>query len=373
MSDLGDLRLAIETIDDRILELLTTRMSKVEGIAAAKLGAASPLRDPVREEALLSRLRERAVEHGLDPRSVEAIYRQVLRMSVARQQAYLDELPTVPLRVAYQGVEGSYSHRAAQRRYAGREGGTLLTGFPTVFAAAEAVREGRADCALLPIENTTAGSINETYDALADGGLTINGEQLQAIEHALLGVPGATLEQVRTVLSHPQALAQCSRFLARLPEVETRAEFDTAGSAARVREAATPTLAAIASEEAATTYGLVVLRSAIQNEAVNFTRFVEIAREGAEQRGDGPFKTSLLMAVDHRAGALGDVLQVFQSRGVNLCKLESRPLPGKPGQYRFYLDLVGHADDEPVAGALERIRPRTVELRLLGTYVEATE
>ena len=190
--------------------------------------AASPFRDTAREDRLLVRLRQWAVEEGLDPHQVERLYRVVLDMSVARQQAFVRALDRGPLRVAYQGTEGSYSHLAAQRRYSGRAGGVLLAGFDSFRQVAEAVLSGTADLALLPIENTTAGSINETYDLLAAGGLVITGEVVAAIEHCLLGLPGAAVSDLRAVLSHPQALAQCEYFFREHPAIRAKAEFDTA-------------------------------------------------------------------------------------------------------------------------------------------------
>src|SRR5574338_1275024 len=210
--DLSTLRDRIDQVDRKIIALLAERLRIVEEVALAKLDAASPFRDRGREEALLLRLREHATEAGIDPHQIERLYRVVMDMSVAHQEQTVRNRPDAPLRVAYQGVEGSYSHLAAQRRYGGRSGGALLTGHDTFRSAADAVLHGAADLALLPIENTTAGSINETYDLLADGRLHITGEVVSSIEHCLLALPGVKLEDIRVVISHPQALAQCHAF-----------------------------------------------------------------------------------------------------------------------------------------------------------------
>lgn len=369
--DLQGLREAIEQLDRRLIELLRERMALVERVAAAKLEQASPLRDRPREEHVLQRVRHAAVEAGIDAHEIERLYRLIMDMSVARQQGYLASLDSLPLRVAYQGVEGSNSHLAAQRRYAGRKGGALLTGFETFREAALAVRDGRADLALLPIENSTAGSINETYDLLAEGGLALTAEVVSAVEHCLLGLPGAPLEGLREVLSHPQALRQCDGFLRTIPWAKPREEFDTAGAARKVRELGDPGLGAIASETAAGLFGLDILRRAIQDEALNFTRFVEVANHPLPCPADVPCKTSLLLATAHQPGALGEVLGELGRRGINLTKLESRPVPGSPWRYRFYLDVQGHAASAPIAEALERIRLLTSELRVLGTYPQA--
>ena len=221
---------------------------------------------------------------------------------------------------------------------------------------------GAADLALLPIENTTAGSINETYDLLADGELHITGEVVAAIEHCLLALPGVALDELRVVMSHPQALAQCHDFFARHPHLIARAELDTAGSARRVAQAGDRTLAAIASAAAAKTYGLAIVAHGIQSAAGNATRFVEVALRPTPVADDAPAKTSLVLALADRPGALGEVLMRFAARGLSLTKLESRPIPSAPFTYRFYVDVLGHAASAPFAAALDEIRPLTTEL-----------
>ena len=370
--DLAALRERIEVVDRKIIELIAERLQIVEGVIEAKLAAASPFRDREREESLIGRLRAIATQVGVDPHQIERLYRVVMDMSVAHQEQAVRDREDVPLRVTYQGVEGSYSHLAAQRRYAGRTGGALLTGFDTFRGAAEAVISGAADLALLPIENTTAGSINETYDLLAAGGLHITGEVVAAIEHCLLALPGAKLEDLRVVMSHPVALAQCLDFLARHPHLTARAEVDTAGSARRVASANDKTLAAIASSAAAKTYGLAILAQGIQSSAGNATRFVEVAKRPMPVADDVNAKTSLVLSLADRPGALGEVLMRFAARNLSLTKIESRPIPEAPFTYRFYVDVLGHAASAPFVGALDEIRPLTTELRVLGTYPAAS-
>ncbi|HEV8128759.1 MAG TPA: prephenate dehydratase [Candidatus Eisenbacteria bacterium] len=371
--DLQALREAIESVDREILALLKRRMELVDDVARAKIESAAPFRDRSREEQVIGRIRHLATELGLDAHEVERLYRDIMEMSIGRQQALVRSLEGVPLRVAYQGVEGSFSHLTAQRHYAGRNPGVLLTGHDTFREAVASLREGSVDFALLPIENTTAGSVHETYDLLAEGGVTITAEVVSHVEHCLLGLPGARVEEIRAVISHPQALAQCEAFLRTLPRAVARPEYDTAGSARKVRESRDPTLAAIASESAARLYGLEILARRIQTQEGNFTRFVEIAREAAACPPNAACKTSLLLALAHKPGALGEVLSRFGSRGVNLTRIESRPVLGSPWQYRFYLDLEGHAASEPVRAALDELGAITTEMRVLGTYPRAEE
>lgn len=369
--DLSQLRDAITDLDRRLLALLAERMRLSDQVASAKLTSAAPFRDPVREDAVLQRVRHAAADLALDPHECERLYRVIMDMSVARQQEFVHALADAPLRVAYQGVEGAYSHLAAQRRYAGRDGGALLTGYDTFRGAAQAVHEGTVDVALLPVENTTAGSVPETYDLVAELGLKLNAEVVSRVEHCLLVLPGTHLEQVRTVISHPQALAQCDAFLRALPHVRLRAEFDTAGSARKVRDGGDPSVAAIASETAAGVYGLQVLERGIQTQAGNFTRFVEVAREARPCPPEVPCRSTLLLTLAHTPGALGQVLVRFGERGVNLSRIESRPVPGAAFRYRFYLDLDAHAASAAVTTALADIAPYVQEQQLLGTYPAA--
>lgn len=310
------LRERIEALDRQIITLIGERMKLVEGVLEAKLVAASPFRDREREETLVARLRATAVEVGVDPHQVERMYRVIMEMSVAHQEQLVRTRDHAPLRITYQGVEGSYSHLAAQRRYAGRPGGVLLTGHDSFRAAAAAVLDGSADLALLPIENTTAGSINETYDLLAAGGLVITGEVIAPIEHCLLALPGVGVDALKIVMSHPQALAQCHELFVRHPHLVARPELDTAGAARRVAASGDRTLGAIASSAAATTYGLAIVQRGVQTAAGNATRFVEIALRPTPVPEAAAAKTSLVLALADRPGALGAILTHFATRNL---------------------------------------------------------
>ena len=370
-SELQTLREDIETIDRELLQLLRRRMERVEEVATVKIKAAYPFRDHQREELVLKRVRRMAVELGLDAHVIENLYRLIMEMSISHQQAYVRALPEVPLRVAYQGVEGSYSHLTAQKRYADRGGGCLLTGFEAVRGAVQAVREGDADVALLPIENSTAGSVNDTYDILADGGLVINAEVVSQVQHCLIGLPDATIEDLRQVISHPQALMQSDAFLSTVPWIKPVAEFDTAGSARKVKQKGDRTLGAIASQSAAELLGLKILKKGIQTQDTNATRFIEVAIEAAPCPADAPCKTTFCLLLDRDPVSLGEILGELSSRGIGLTKLESRPVPTGAWKYRFYLDVDAHSQSQKMVEALAAIRPMTAELQVLGTYPQA--
>jgi chorismate mutase/prephenate dehydratase len=366
--DLRRLRDRIESCDREILDLFRRRLDLASSIAQIKLESALPFRDAAREDQVLSHIRQLASERGLDPHEAERLYRILLEMSIARQQSHIRTLDETPLRIAYQGAEGAYSHLTAQRRYAGRPGGVLLIGCASFQEVVEKVRDGETDYGLLPIENTTAGSINETYDLLADGGVKIVGEALCEVVHCLLGVAGAKLESIRTILSHPQAISQCRSFLSRLPDAKAVPDYDTAGAAQRVRDLGDPTLAAIAGEDAARLYGLAILERGINSEVENLTRFVEIGPENEVCPSGRPVKSSMILELSHRPGALIEALRAFGDRRINLVKLESRPLPGRPFEYRFYLDVEGHASIPPVSEALEALQEQGTSIQLLGSY-----
>ena len=371
--DLQALREEMEAIDRDLLQQFRRRMALSEEIAIYKIDNAFPFRDKQREEELLLRIRHHAAELSLDAHGMEQLYRLILEMSIAHQHAHIRDLETTPLRVAYQGIEGSNSHLAAQRHYKNQKGGVLLTGYETFRAAADAVLDGTVDVALLPIENSTAGSINQTYELLGEGGLTINAEVVSQVEHCLLAISGTKIEDLRSVLSHPQALLQCEQFLRERPWLKPQAEFDTAGAARKVRESNDRTQAAIASESAGRAFGLELLARGIQTQQSNYTRFVEVAREAAPCPPGVACKTSLVLVTAHKPGALGEVIVAFARRGVNLSKLESRPIPSRPFEYQFYLDIDGHAASEAVTETLREIQSQelTHELRILGTYPKA--
>jgi chorismate mutase/prephenate dehydratase len=222
--------------------------------------------------------------------------------------------------------------------------------------------------AVLPIENSTAGSVHEVYDLLFRRSLSVVGEEMNVIEHCLLGLSGATLEGLQRVHSHPQALAQCSEFLAERPEVVAEAAANTALAAARVAELADPAQGAIASEEAGERFGLTVLRRGIANQPLNLTRFVVVAAEALECDPLVDAKVSLVFGTRHERGALVRCLNVLADEGLNLSKLESRPRLGTPWEYVFYADVEGHLAEPRMQSALAGLAITTQFVRVLGCY-----
>jgi prephenate dehydratase len=264
--------------------------------------------------------------------------------------------------VAIQGERGAFSHQAALE-ILGPD--IELMPKPTFDALFEAAVSGEADRAVVPIENSLAGSIHENYDRLRARPLHIIAETQLRIVHCLIGRPGAKLESIERVSSHPVALAQCRRFFADRPLVQAIAAYDTAGSVMELMRDGKDTDAAIASSLAARTYGGHILKEGIEDDPQNYTRFLILARE------PGPIekatKTSVVFILENAPGALYRALGVFATRGVDLSKIESRPLRGRPWEYEFHLDIMG--DPHGVAGeALEDLRHMSRELRVLGSY-----
>ena len=278
-------------------------------------------------------------------------------------------------RAAYQGAPGAFSEDAARAvltaRRADPTAAVPCERFEDVF---DAVRDGLVELGVVPVENTLAGSVQATYDLLLERRLTIVAEHVHRIEHCLLAPPGVELADVRQVLSHPVALAQCRRFFAGHPAIRSVVAHDTAGAVEMIMKASTGVDAAIASRRSADVYGATVLAEHLEDDPANFTRFLVITRTGAATtaaRTSGPAKTSLVLTLTNRPGALVVALQHFARRGVDLTMIESRPRHGRPFEYTFSVDLAGAADDPEVAAALDDVSQEANEVHVLGSYPRA--
>ena len=274
------------------------------------------------------------------------------------------------MKIAYLGPAGTFSEDAVRAASGGRDVDLVAT--TTVYDAISAVAEGACDLALVPFENSIEGSVRPTLDALAFDvdGVTIAGEHDQPIRHSLIAREAVPLERIERVLSHPQVLAQCARFLRReLPHAEPLATTSSAEAIRSISLTQSP-WAAIGASSAAKLYGCSVLRDGVEDEAGNVTRFIWIAPAAAPVEGRGPWRTTLVfseLGADH-PGALVEALTEFSERNVNLTRIESRPLRRGLGRYMFFVDLEGRLDDEPVAAAVAGLRGKAESVRILGTY-----
>jgi chorismate mutase/prephenate dehydratase len=374
MSSLADRRKRLDEIDKRIVELLAERLDLARAVASFKKTEGVRLRDRKRETELLARVSTRATKLGLPANAIVRVFQEILNVSFHEQIAEVAGAAASPdaVKVAYQGVPGAYSEWAAERLMSARRRHAQPVGFRTFHQVAEAVVEGRARYGVLPIENTLAGSINEAYDLLKRHSLYVVGEEALAIDHCIAATAKIPLHEIKRVYSHPQALAQCSAFLATLPGVDVLPYFDTAAAMQKVAADREPSAAAIAGEHAAERYGLTVLKRHIADSPENFTRFLLIATE-REPIPDGvAAKTSLMMSVHHKEGALLEALRVLHDHGINMTKLESRPRPGTPWQYYFYVDFEGSDREPNVVKMLNALAAATADLRVLGSYVSRT-
>jgi prephenate dehydratase len=269
------------------------------------------------------------------------------------------------VKVAFQGERGAFSEDAAAKLFGKSIDFSPCIRLKEVF---ELVSQDRVEFGVVPLENSQAGSINETYDLLLAFPLTIFAEVILRVSHCLMALPGQKLADITTVYSHPQALAQCAEFLSKL-NVEIVPSYDTAGSAKMIKEKKLSNCAAIASRRAADIYGLEILAPEIETSPNNYTKFVAISKQKPKPARRN--KTSVVFAAEHRPGSLYRVLGIFATRNINLTKLESRPSRSKPWEYVFYADFEGHIDDELCQEAMRELQRETTFIKVLGSYPQA--
>jgi chorismate mutase/prephenate dehydratase len=366
--DLGRLRDELDQVDRQLVELVARRLQIVGDVGRAKAESASPVRDVPRERAVLDRVVALAEERGVAGELVRRIFREIIGHAVDRQVAELTGTSERPLVVAFQGAEHAYSHLAAQKHMAGRGQVATYVGQVAFADAITALLEGRCDLAFLPIENTTAGSINQVYDLLQASDVHVVGEETWRVDHCLAAVRDVAVSSLSRVLSHPQGLEQCAGFLRTLPDAVPVTVFDTAEAMRAVAERGDPTWAAIGSQEAAEAHGLVVLRRGLADRAENWTRFLLLSRSPATVPDRVPSKTSLVLVTRHEEGALLRCLEILSRTGHSMTKLESRPRPGSPFEYLFFLDFEGNVADAATRDVVDQLRAAALWLKVLGSY-----
>lgn len=369
--ELNEKRAVLDEIDHTIVEALSKRQQCVDEIAQIKLNFPATIKDRHREHEILERLYNIADKTGADPQLVVKLYRLIMDHSRRLQEEHF-AARSVPNKsesvVGYQGSEGAYSSLAARDYFSVRKHDIKLRGYETFLAMMEAVRDGQLDYCLLPVENTTAGSINEAYDLLARMDLKIVGEHIHRVEHCLVALESIPISRIRKILSHPQALQQCNRFLAELENCEASAYVDTAMAVEKLVLDQNLLQAAIASEQAANLHGLAIIKRDIANQRENYTRFVIVKKEAESYDTRIACKTSLVFAARDERGALLAALGVLAEYGLNLTKLESRPRTNLPWEYLFYVDFEGNLLDDKVKAALMYLAAKTSFLKVLGTY-----
>ncbi|MCB9209182.1 MAG: bifunctional 3-deoxy-7-phosphoheptulonate synthase/chorismate mutase [Ignavibacteriales bacterium] len=370
--NIDNIREKINNVDSEILKLLANRRKLSEDVINTKVESDKPIRDTDRETELLSSIISKGKEIGLDSHYVSKIFYDIIDDSVRLQQnhfrsSFFDNGTNV-IRVAIQGIEGSYSSMAAHKFFAHFNKEIIFISKDRFDEVAEEVEAGRADFAMLPIENTTSGGINEVYDLLLHTTLSIVGEEKFQVKHCLVGTENSTIGKLEVIFAHYQAAAQCNKFLATLPDAKIQYFADTALSGKKIKEEGNSEYGAIASEEAAKLFNLKILQREIANQPENYTRFLVCSRKPQEIDSRIPTKTSLVMATAHTAGSLLSALTVFSKYDVNMEKLESRPIIGNPWEEMFYLDFAGNIKDENIQSLLDELGLHTRFLKVLGCY-----
>ena len=371
----------INEIDDELVKLFVRRMSASERMAEVKRETSAPVQDPARERSILAKVAN-AVGPDLE-NEARLLFTTLMSISRGRQRSELagesafskeieEAISATPAAfassasVACPGVEGSYSQQAACRLV---NFPTILyfKGFDDVFSAVE---KGMCDYGILPIENSAVGSVTAVYDLMAKHNFKIVRAVKLRIRHVLLAPRGTKLEDVKEISSHPHAIAQCSDFLHELPGIRAVPATNTAAAAAVVASSGRKDVAVIASRECAELYGLDVIREDISNTASNYTRFICISKKNEIYPDAGKF--SVMMSLNHRPGALTDVLVKFAATGVNLTKLESRPVPGSDFEFRFIFDFEATPRDPRVVKMLSgfSMDPEIEHFTFLGAYSE---
>ena len=376
MTDLQECRKQIDRLDKEILELFEKRMKVCEDVAQYKIETGKQVLDSDRERQKLEALEAQA--HGaFNALGIREVFQQIMAISRKRQYQLLtangadevrdyelvDSLPLTDVKVVFQGVEGAYSY-AAMRAYFPD---TIKSFHAKTFRdAMEEVFSGKADYAVLPIENSTQGIVTDIYDLLAEYELHIVGEQVIRVDHVLLGLPGTEIQDIKRVYSHPQALSQCSRFLETHPQWKTVKTENTAASAKRIQEEQNPAQAAIASRAAGELFGLKILAENICHNDQNVTRFIIVSAKALYEKNAE--KISVCFELPHSTGTLYNMLSHIIYNGLNMSRLESRPIPGKTWEYRFFVDFKGNLKDPAVKNAIRGLKAEANRVRVLGNY-----
>ncbi|EBM4932883.1 bifunctional chorismate mutase/prephenate dehydratase [Salmonella enterica] len=366
------LRDKISALDEELLALLAKRRALAIEVGQAKLLSHRPVRDIDRERALLDRLIHLGKAHHLDAHYITRLFQLIIEDSVLTQQAllqqHLNNTHPHSARIAFLGPKGSYSHLAA-RQYAARHFEQFIESgcakFTDIF---HQVETGQADYAVVPIENTSSGAINDVYDLLQHTSLSIVGEMTVTIDHCVL-VSGATdLNTIETVYSHPQPFQQCSKFLSRYPHWKIDYTESTSAAMEKVAQANSPRVAALGSEAGGMLHGLQVLERIAANQTQNITRFLVLARKAINVSDHVPAKTTLLIATGQQAGALVEALLVLRNHNLIMTKLESRPIHGNPWEEMFYLDIQANLESQVMQSALKELGEITRSMKVLGCY-----
>lgn len=358
VEEIEGLRKEVDSVDEELVQLLRKRLNLALQLGELKKTAGLSVKDVERERQVLAHVRKRASGLGLNPDDVEAVYEEVMAMCERWQKGRV--------KVAYLGPVGTFSEEAARSYF--ESAGADFTPCPSVHDVSRLVDVSDADFGVVPVENSLEGSYTVALGLLLETRLMVCGEVERRIHHNLIAKPGTRLQDIRLVVSHSQALAQCREYLERtLPKAERREVASTARAVEMLKEL--ENAAAIGAMTSAKIYGMEVLAKGIEDQPNNFTRFFILGHTDCQTTGRD--KTSIIFAVRDVPGALFKALEAFSTRDINLTKVESRPTRGQPWQYVFYLDFEGHKDDVKCREALTDLASKCIFLKVLGSYPRA--
>lgn len=373
IAQLDILRHQINDTDKQLLQLLAKRRDISLAVANYKIKSTKPIRDIKRERSLMGDLIEEGKRAGLDAEYIGRVFQVVIEDSVLQQQTFIQrhtnqqEAPET-IRIAYLGPQGSYSHLALLRYFPRRAANIVEQSCSSFRQIIEQVENGLADYAVLPIENTSSGGINEVYDLLQHTPLSITGELTVPVEHCLLTAVPTELSAIKTIYSHFQPVAQCNDFLATLGDIQIEQCDSSSDALTKVAELKRPDIAAIGNKVGGELYGLEVLTSGIANQKENFSRFIVVARKAVKVASQIPAKTTLIMSVGQQPGALVDALLIIKQHDLSLRKLESRPIQGNPWEEMFYVDILANLTSQSMQDCLVELEKSTNYLKVLGCY-----
>jgi chorismate mutase/prephenate dehydratase len=371
--DLNKIREKITQLDQQLLTLFAERRALTLNVAKSKAHQIRPVRDQQREQELLIRLITNGKKLGLDAHYVTSVFQTIIEDSVLNQQAYLQTLANPNMQepsvsVAFLGDKGSYSYLASHRYFSRRAEKIIESGCQSFAEIMQQVESGSVDYGMLPIENTSSGSINEVYDVLQHTNLSIVGEITQPIEHCLLTAVNTQLSKIKTIYAHGQPFAQCSNFLDKQSDIRIEYCESTADAMAQAYELQDDSVAVIGSEEGGSLYQLHALEKSIANQTENHSRFILVARKPIDVAEQIPAKTTLVIATGQKPGALVECLLVLKNKGINMCKLESRPIQGRPWEEMFYVDVEANLKNLALQEAISQITEQTNFIKVLGCY-----
>lgn len=370
---LSEVREKITALDQKLLGLLGERRQLSLSVAQSKIDTVKNVRDTEREEALLIDLIQRGHKLGLDAHYVSQLFHVIIEDSVLNQQAWLQERANhqheSPIaRVAFLGSKGSYSYLACHRYFSRRVEDIVEVGCDSFSDIVNQVESGQAEFGLLPIENTSSGSINEVYDVLQHTSLSIVGELTQPVEHCLVTAIDTDVSQIDTIYCHVQPYQQCSQYLSKYKGIKFEFVESTAAAMEIVQQRQSKTVAAIASQEGGSLYNLNAIERKIANQLENHSRFIVVARKAVEVAVQIPAKTTFIMSTHQASGALVDALLVLKSNGISMTKLESRPIQGNPWEEMFYIDVDCNLHHDNMQKALAELNDITKDIKILGCY-----